>query len=271
MTSEVGIVGDSSAGELSEIRLTVTGAPGAEDIDLAETTIQAVGPGGQENLVFTSDAGTTFTALDVGSISDGTTGSFDVTIGDINQLEDIDTSGDNQQLVVTVNDDSGGEFTTTLSGSSVVNDGAQTITLDSTAGSNDDTIGLDTLNTDDEITVELYDDSSSTDSEFLVSSVNIVVDGSDTDSDDVSTDLVSALGAGEFAVGENGDFETSPVLNDQNDYTILINPGAGAFNGGTFGEGNEATVDIVSPAGATTQVELRAPDLFSEDGEAVQL
>jgi hypothetical protein len=58
----------------------------------------------------------------------------------------------------------------------------------------------------------------------------------------------------------------------EHDYTILINPAAGAFDDGTaFNQGQEATLDIVSPAGATTQVELRAPDLFSNNGEAVRL
>jgi flagellin FlaB len=62
------------------------------------------------------------------------------------------------------------------------------------------------------------------------------------------------------------------VLDDENDYTILINPDAGAFEDGSpFGEGQSATLDIVSPAGATTSVELRAPDLFNKDGEAVRL
>jgi flagellin FlaB len=54
VTSEVGIVGSEADGELSEIRLSVSGAPGADQIDLSETTIQAVGPNGQANLVFTS-------------------------------------------------------------------------------------------------------------------------------------------------------------------------------------------------------------------------
>jgi flagellin FlaB len=54
VTSEVGIVSSSNTEELAEIRLSVSGAPGADQIDLSEATIQAVGPRGQANLVFTA-------------------------------------------------------------------------------------------------------------------------------------------------------------------------------------------------------------------------
>jgi len=53
VTSTVGIVGDDDQDGLSEIRISVAGSPGADQIDLSETTIQAVGPNGQANLVFT--------------------------------------------------------------------------------------------------------------------------------------------------------------------------------------------------------------------------
>lgn len=60
---------------------------------------------------------------------------------------------------------------------------------------------------------------------------------------------------------------------ENNEFTIILNPTSSPF--GTeetdFGEGDSSTLDIVSPSGATTQVELRAPDLFNEDGEAVRL
>ena len=83
---------------------------------------------------------------------------------------------------------------------------------------------------------------------------------------------VANLNPGEFAVGSDGAFKSDPVLDDQNQYTVLLNPSSGAFaDESAFGEGDDATLDIVSPAGATTQVELTAPDLFSEDGEAVRL
>nr|WP_231741262.1 archaellin/type IV pilin N-terminal domain-containing protein [Halorubrum sp. CBA1125] len=83
---------------------------------------------------------------------------------------------------------------------------------------------------------------------------------------------VENLNPGEFAVGSDGAFMSDPVLDDQNQYTILVNPSSGAFaDESAFGESDDATLDIVSPAGATTQIELTAPDLFSENGEAVRL
>ncbi|WP_280587199.1 archaellin/type IV pilin N-terminal domain-containing protein [Halorubrum sp. Boch-26] len=65
VTSEVGIVGNNSTGELKAIKITVSGAAGADQIDLSESTIQAVGPNGQANLVFTD------TAADPSSTSEG--------------------------------------------------------------------------------------------------------------------------------------------------------------------------------------------------------
>nr|WP_255376739.1 archaellin/type IV pilin N-terminal domain-containing protein [Halorubrum sp. SD683] len=104
-------------------------------------------------------------------------------------------------------------------------------------------------------------------------------DGSDVSSSSNQTvnaglDIVSVenLNPGEFAVGSDGAFESDPVLDDQGQYTILLNPTSGAFaDENAFGESDDATIDLVSPAGATTQVELTAPDLFSESGEAVRL
>ncbi|OYR83117.1 hypothetical protein DJ71_10840, partial [Halorubrum sp. E3] len=64
---------------------------------------------------------------------------------------------------------------------------------------------------------------------------------------------VENLRPGQFAVGSDGNFNSDPVLDDQNQYTILLNPSSGAFaDESTFGEGDEATLDLVSPAGATT-------------------
>ena len=173
VTSEVGIVADDSdgldAGELEAIRVTVSSAAGADDIDLSETTIQAVGPEGQANMVFAeSDA------------------------------------------------EDNGDF---------------------------------------------------------------------TDGDDVTA---SELPQGEFAIVDGDGYVENPVLDSTNEFTIVFNPFAEPFgelegdvHDGTdfpshdedeaFGEGQEATLDIVSPAGAVTQSELRAPDLFSEEGEAVRL
>ncbi|MDB2281180.1 hypothetical protein PM030_04765 [Halorubrum ezzemoulense] len=96
----------------------------------------------------------------------------------------------------------------------------------------------------------------------------------DTTSVSAALDVASVenLNPGEFAVGSDGAFLADPVLDDQNQYTILLNPSSGAFaDEEAFGESDDATLDLVSPAGATTQVELTAPDLFSETGEAVRL
>ena len=92
---------------------------------------------------------------------------------------------------------------------------------------------------------------------------------------------VSDLEEGEFAVKDRstGDFVDEAVLSDEDDYMIVLNPEVGPFGhteeDGTvtevFGESDTASLDIVSPSGATTSVELRAPDLFSDDGEAVRL
>ncbi|WP_123623809.1 archaellin/type IV pilin N-terminal domain-containing protein [Halorubrum sp. CSM-61] len=172
VTSEVGIVGNNSTGELESIKITVSGAAGADQIDLSESTIQAVGPNGQANLVFTDTNAT----------------------------------------------------------------------------------GGDTINN------------------------------------------ASQLNASEFAVqNSSGGFVNSgdAVLNDDTDYTIVVNPGAQPFGslaeGGVtdgsgnytyahlnatedaFGEGQSSSVEIVSPSSATTSVELNAPDLFTENGEAVRL
>ncbi|THE62942.1 flagellin [Salinadaptatus halalkaliphilus] len=200
VTSEVGIVseyddgidGGADRGELSEIRLGVTGAPGADDIDLNETIIQVVAPEGQENLVLAGP-------------------------------EDEDESiADAEGIDVPTGDDT--------------------------------------------------------------------VDTNDADENALPRHIES----GYFAVeDDDGNFvqPSEAVLTDENsEFTILINPKVDPFgehdsisDGGTeldldnlddedvFGEGDEATLDIVSPSGATSQVELRSPDLYTEDGEAVRL
>jgi len=277
VNSEVGIVNSSDTSVLEEIRIAVMGAPGANQIDLAESTLQVVGPGGQQNLVFTDG---TLTALEIGPVDNSTVGSdgeFDVTIGNIDRFDAIDTTANEQQLVVTVNETAGGTTTrdtATITNTSVVNDGAQTINV-SSGTPDSDKLNLSTkgLEADDEITVELYNNSTSTNAQYLVATVTIVADNSQSDSADATfASTVSDLNANEFAVGSANNFESSPVLSQDNDYTILINPDAGAFSDGSaFGEGQEATIDIVSPAGATTRVELRSPDLFGSGGEAVLL
>ncbi len=142
VTSTVGIVEDADAGSLEEIRIGVTGAAGADEIDLDRTIVQVVGPDGQDNFVL----------------------------------------------------------------------------------SDDETDGLPT-----------------NDGEFL-------------------------------AEDEEGNIEDtdSAVIDTQNgDYVLIFDPGHEVFD--DFGTSDTASLDIVSPSGATTQVELNAPDIFTTDGEAVRL
>ncbi|WP_049925872.1 archaellin/type IV pilin N-terminal domain-containing protein [Halopiger goleimassiliensis] len=65
----VGIVGDEANGDLTEIRVGVSAAPGASEINLVDTVVQVTGPGGQENLVYASDPaspdGDEFVAMDL--------------------------------------------------------------------------------------------------------------------------------------------------------------------------------------------------------------
>ena len=157
VTSTVGIVGDADAGDLLEIRVGVSGSPGADDIDLSETTIQAVGPNGQANLVF-------------------------------EPADDEDT---------------------------------------------------DALQPEDDAT---------------------------------------AIDEGSFAVrNSEGDFVEDAVINDDDQFTVVLNPEEEPFGegevgtGDAFGESDESSLDIVSPSSATTSVELRSPDLYNEDDEAVRL
>ena len=243
VTSEVGIVDNEANGELSEIRLSVSGAPGADQIDLSETTIQAVGPGGQQNLVFTDR-----TAAD------------SVTI----------LPGDDDTIAVP---------TEVVQGEDTIQVGVSTFSAYSPTGEKLElTDGSDTVKTDigtaDEDSIITIDvstlDTTNNDIDASISGGTSLSVSSSTIS--TVTGQISELNSNQFAVGSNTSFESTPVLDDENDYTILINPDAGAFEDGSpFGEGQSATLDIVSPAGATTGVELRAPDLFNKDGEAVRL
>ncbi|WP_418285580.1 archaellin/type IV pilin N-terminal domain-containing protein [Halorubrum sp. DTA46] len=162
VTSTVGIVNSTdgaSSGELEEIRVGVAGAAGSNQIDLSSATIQAVGPNGQQNLIFS-----------------------------------------------------------------------------------------DSLN----------------------------VDNSTANGDTEITD-VGDIPNGAFAVqNSSGDFvdDSEAVLNDDDRFTVVFNPETEPFGDNdtvVFGESDQSSLDIVSPSGATTSVELRAPDLFNENGEAVRL
>jgi flagellin FlaB len=161
VTSTVGIVNNSSQGTLKEIRVGVAGAAGADQIDVSSATIQAVGPNGQENLIFTGTDNLTDTQANGGTA--------------LTNISDIPEGG------------------------------------------------------------------------FAVQ--------------DSSGNFVSASDA---------------VLNDDERFTIVFNPeiepfGTGAGEGNYFSEGQQSSLDIVSPSGATTSVDLRAPDLFNTDDEAVRL
>ncbi|MFP8954629.1 archaellin/type IV pilin N-terminal domain-containing protein (plasmid) [Natrialbaceae archaeon A-arb3/5] len=189
VTSEVGIVSESSGdnegegddrGQLEEIRIGVTGAAGADDIDLNETIIQAVGPEGQENLVLADPA-------------------------DEDNFQD-DTADEEQH----------------------------------DAGAHEIETGY-----------------------FAVEDVD---EGEFIDADEA----VLNEDNGEYAIVINPKVEPFGELEDS-ELDEDLDGTATLDDVNIFGEGDEATLDIVSPSGATTQVELRAPDLFTEPGEAVQL
>ncbi|GAA0514824.1 flagellin [Halorubrum aquaticum] len=281
VTSEVGIVEtgqDPSA--LDEIRLTVSGAAGADDINLADTTLQAVGPGGQSNLVFTDQPTSDVAALSIPQVDEESdlTNNGPVTVSVSTNYDAFDSfdSTTAQRVEFSLTDDSEGSTVTTEQTGDDSGNTDFNIVDQSTADSASTDLAAPTseIVNPDEITVTIYDTSGAEDEE--IGTVTQTVGAQDGPAeltgtvDDAAT--VQNLDGDEFAIDDpDGDFESSPVLNSENQYTILINPSAGAFNEGTFGEGNTATLDIVSPAGATTTVELRAPDLFSEGGAAVQL
>jgi flagellin-like protein len=350
--SSVGIVA-SGADTLDQIRLSVSGAPGSDNIDLTETTIQAVGPGGQENLVFAvpkssdfdtsistasseieaqSEVGTSAGTVDV-SIGNGydiaddyslvvtddnsdtevgtLAGSeFDsgevvtvsVTSGDFstppNTLSvELKDGGDTNQGTATIDIVSGTPDTSIATAASEIEsqasigdrdttisvsvDGGYTIQdtgeiVVSNGGTEVGTLAGSEFSAGEVVTVDV-DDSQFTSGDTLTAELYVDdTSGSDgtTDTsvvDDVGT--VSDLGSGEFAVRDDGTIQESAVLDSGSQFQILLNPDQGAFkNGGSaFGEGEQATLDIVSPAGAATQVELRAPDLFNSEDEAVRL
>jgi flagellin-like protein len=348
--SSVGIV-DSGADTLKEIRVTVQGAPGSDNIDLTETTIQAVGPGGQENLVFkaggsldnsltvadgspsvpgedeiaiqtevTADSsnidvavgsvsgtlsnyevqfeaadGSTATAtglsassvnnLDISGLNINPGESIDATLVDTgpSPSTDLDTvtsqvvanpvpSGTNQINVQNQIDPTASDIDVAVSSTSGIttaevqfaDENGNTVTQTVTASQVN--TGLDisglTINDGENIDATLVDTGTSPNTEYGTDSTQVL--------DTVNS--VSGLGAGEFAVRADGALQTSAVLSSESQFQILVNPTVGAFNDGTaFQEGQQATLDIVSPAGATTQVELRAPDLFNSENEAVRL
>ena len=204
-----------------------------------------------------------------------------VTMGDIGRIESDNTSANEEQLDIAVRNASDTELTsTTITNETVTNDGLEQISFANTGTGEtelDETaLSGGTLAEDDQITVTLYNNSTTATADYEVATVTITTDGSSTDTDSAPfPNTASALTANEFAVvpTDGAGFETEPVLSENDDYTIVANPDAGAFQDGNtaFGQGDDATIDIVSPAGATTRIELSAPDLFSEVGEAVLL
>ena len=352
VSSSVGIVDSASDGILEQVRLTTSGAPGASDIDLADTTIQAVGPGGQQNLVFAAGgiADNDVTApsaedsfntpaeidevsgtLEVGigevtggdytiTVSDASTGSTTATVspGDGQSIVSVDVSGlefsDGEQLTVDVTDessssiDSGSKTVDVVSAadSAVSAPTSETDTIDTPAEVDEDATEIDvgvsgtiTDGSDIEVTdgdtTETYSLDTANDPGTVVSVSLGAIDPAAVDSIDVtlvdtsgnpldsgtatvidSVETVDDLRADEFAVEDDGDYMLTPVLGNQDQYTVVLNPTVGALENtqntnNAFGQSDSATLDLVSPAGATTQVELRAPDLFNEDGEAVRL
>ena len=250
VTSSVGIVA-ASGDTLEEIRLTVTGAPGADDIDLTDTTIQSVGPGGQENLVFASG----------GTVDDSTEDPNELDQNTIDAQEEVSVDASGVDVAVA---DLSAEEEHTLR--ATVNGQTDSENIDVTGDEDQDTITISfsnieqsDLEAEDTLDITLEDNGGDEVDTDVVSIVDLVDDTADLD-------------ANQFAVRDDGDFQSTAVLDSEEQFQILVNPDAGAFeDSGAFGEGDEATVDIVSPAGATTQVELNAPDLFGEDGEAVRL
>ncbi len=182
VTSTVGIVGDDDQDGLSEIRISVAGSPGADQIDLSETTIQAVGPNGQANLVFTDrDA----------------------------EGEEFNYEGDqDDEFALQINQ---GEFVV-LKNDEIVEDGDAVI------------------NEDDQFTI-------------------------------VVNPAAEPFGSLDDSDSSDGVFE------ENEDFTAENDPEGVDF----FSEGQSSSLDIVSPSSATTSTELRAPDLFGDEGEAVRL
>ncbi|ELZ54655.1 MULTISPECIES: archaellin/type IV pilin N-terminal domain-containing protein [Halorubrum] len=102
------------------------------------------------------------------------------------------------------------------------------------------------------------------------------------DTADGSYGDASGINSGTFAIqNASGGYISSDnaVLNSSNSFTLVFNTnneplgdGEDASTGGVlFGESESSSLDIVSPSGATTSVELTAPDLFSKKGAAVRL
>jgi hypothetical protein len=193
-------------------------------------------------------------------------------------IESIDDSDDTQEVKISYSG------STTTATAADITGGSVTFTAVSSSTNNNteiDTSGVTggKFNSPESITIELTDGSNT-----IGGTASLDVDGSSDveitptsalEATAILSNKVTDLGSNEFAVGSDGNFRSSAVLNEGKDYTILINPEVGALrdtdDSEAFGESDSATLDIVSPSGATTSVELRAPDLFNKNGEAVRL
>ncbi|MGQ3329790.1 archaellin/type IV pilin N-terminal domain-containing protein [Halorubrum sp. FL23] len=97
-----------------------------------------------------------------------------------------------------------------------------------------------------------------------------ITENSDPGVSDISDDTFGVQNSsGEFIGADKA------VLNSSNSFTVVLNtnkePLGNSSANNPFGESETSSLDIVSPSGATTSVELTAPDLFSNEGEAVKL
>ena len=105
---------------------------------------------------------------------------------------------------------------------------------------------------------------------------NLIFEAADGEAETLNaTDNATDISEGRFAVqNSSGDFVENAVLGGDERFTVVFNPEEEPFGEGVdaaFGQSDQSSLDIVSPSGATTSVELRAPDLFNEGGEAVRL
>ena len=105
---------------------------------------------------------------------------------------------------------------------------------------------------------------------------NLIFEAADGGAETLNaTDNATDISEGRFAVqNSSGDFVENAVLGGDERFTVVFNPEEEPFGEGVdaaFGQSDQSSLDIVSPSGATTSVELRAPDLFNEGGEAVRL
>ena len=105
---------------------------------------------------------------------------------------------------------------------------------------------------------------------------NLIFEAADGEAETLNaTDNATDISEGRFAVqNSSGDFVDNAVLGGDERFTVVFNPEEEPFGEGVdaaFGQSDQSSLDIVSPSGATTSVELRAPDLFNEGGEAVRL